>query len=177
MNYPIMSSIQHHNFIDQDNFLAGCLLEFDFSCEFGFGSDFSSIFGNGWDDTLSYDNDDVSCEVSIEGFVKLKRKRKRKKRRKNRSYRLDSVKNSCWFTNFLQPGKVRSLTYDLSSSDRFGEFRHWFRMPLSKVESLVDTFIERGYIVPSRSQLHKDEFRERAETSTQKKHHYSPNRK
>ena len=128
MNYPIMSSIQHHNFIDQDNFLADCLLdnfladcllEFDFSREFGFGSAFSSIFGNGWDDTLSYDNDDVSCEVSIEGFVKLKRKRKRKKRRKNRSYRLDSVKNSCWFTNFLQPGKVRSLIYDLSSSDRF----------------------------------------------------------
>ena len=45
MNYPIMSSIQHHSFIDQDNFLADGLLEFDFSCEFGFESDFSSGCG------------------------------------------------------------------------------------------------------------------------------------
>ena len=38
MNYPIMSSIQHHSFIDH-------LLEFDFSREFGFESEFSSGCG------------------------------------------------------------------------------------------------------------------------------------
>ena len=107
----------------------------------------------------------MMCHVSslLRALLNSGASASKKKRRKNRTYCLDSVKNSCWFTNFLQPGKVRSLTYDLSSSDRFGEFRHWFRMPLSKVESLVDTFIEQGYIVPSRSQLHKHEFRERAE--------------
>ena len=35
------------------------------------------------------------------------------------------------------------MTYRLSSSDRFGEFRHLFRMPLSKVETLTGTLIPR----------------------------------
>ena len=36
-------------------------------------------------------------------------------------------------------------------------------MPLSKVEELTDTFINRGYLKPARSLLRQSEFRERSE--------------
>ena len=46
----------------------------------------------------------------------------------------------------MKPGPVRDLTYQLSESVRYGEFRHWFCMPLLKVEELTDKFIQRGHI-------------------------------
>jgi hypothetical protein len=52
---------------------------------------------------------------------------------------------------------------ELSTSDRFGEFRSYFRMPLSKVEELTDYFIIRGYLKPARSLMQRSEFRERSE--------------
>lgn len=58
---------------------------------------------------------------------------------------------------------MRNSTHELSSSDRFGKFHHWFRMPLAKVEHRADMFINRGYVKPARSLMHRAEFRERTE--------------
>ncbi len=81
----------------------------------------------------------------------------------NRLYCIESVKTSCWYLNFLEPGTVRDLTHELSLSDRFGEFRHWFRMPLAKVERLADIFINRGYVQPPRSYICQCKFCEHVE--------------
>jgi hypothetical protein len=78
-------------------------------------------------------------------------------------YRKESVLTSPWFINFLRPGFTRDLTHELSSSDRFGEFRSLFRMKLEKVEELTDILIERGYIVEPRTLKFRAEFRERSE--------------
>ena len=58
---------------------------------------------------------------------------------------------------------TRDMTNELLTSDRFGEFRSYFRMPLSKVEELTDYFIIRGYLKPARSLMRRSEFRERSE--------------
>jgi hypothetical protein len=73
------------------------------------------------------------------------------------------VKTSCRYLNFLKPDKMRDLTHELSSSDRYGEFCHWFQMPLSKVECLADILIKHGYVQPSWLLLRRPEFRERTE--------------
>ena len=73
------------------------------------------------------------------------------------------MKNSCWYRNFTRPGVTRELTHELSSSDRFGEFRQFFRMPLSKVEMLTDTLIQRGFVPTPRTKFRQAEFRERTE--------------
>jgi hypothetical protein len=72
-----------------------------------------------------------------------------------------SVKTSCWYVNYLKPGAVWDLTYDLSTSDRFGELRHWFRMPLFKVDQLTEMLMMNGCITEPRSLRRRDEFRER----------------
>jgi hypothetical protein len=41
-------------------------------------------------------------------------------------YCIESVKTSCWYREFLQPGPVRDLTYELSSLERFLEFVIFF---------------------------------------------------
>ena len=55
------------------------------------------------------------------------------------------------------------MTYELSSSDRYGKFWHWFRMPLTKVESIIDMLIDREYVKPARSLIRCAEFCERTE--------------
>ena len=109
--------------------------------------------------------DDDSCSFSVESYVRngRRRHRRRKKRRANRVYRKQSVLLSPWYVNFLRPGVTRDLTHELSSSDRFGEFRSLFRMKLEKVEELTNILIQRGYIVEPRSLRFRDEFRERSE--------------
>jgi hypothetical protein len=64
--------------------------------------------------------------------------------------------------NFLQPSRVRDLTNALSSLDRFSEFRDFFRMPLTKVEELLDIFIRHGYMHMPTSLSQRGEIRERA---------------
>jgi hypothetical protein len=73
------------------------------------------------------------------------------------------VKNSSWYRNFTALGVTRDLTHELSSSDRFGEFRHYFCMSLSKVDVLMDILITRGYVQFPRSRCRQAEFRERTE--------------
>jgi hypothetical protein len=78
-------------------------------------------------------------------------------------YRIKSVKTSCWYRKFLQPGPVRDLTHELSSLDRFLEFRDFFCMPLTKVKELANVFIRHGYLRMPRSLSWCAEFHERAE--------------
>jgi hypothetical protein len=134
---------------------------FRFDEPFNFGDSMNAAAGS----LLSYGAyDDDSCSFSVESSVQLRRRhRRRKQRRPNRLYRKESVKLSSWYRNFLRPGMTRDLTHELSTSDRYGEFRSLFRMPLSKVEELTDIFISRGYIEVPRSLNFREEFRERAE--------------
>ena len=139
---------------------------FRFDEPFNFGDSGGDGFSvNATGGSLSYGAyDDDSCSFSVESSVQLRRRRRRRKqRRPNRLYRKESVKNSSWYRNFLRPGMTRDLTHELSTSDRYGEFRSLFRMPLSKVEELTDIFISRGYIEVPRSLKFCEEFRERAE--------------
>jgi hypothetical protein len=82
-----------------------------------------------------------------------RRRRRRRQRRTNRLFRIESVKNLCWYRNFTRPGVTRELTHELSSSDRFDDFHQFFRMPLSKVEVLTDTLIHRGFIPTPRTKF------------------------
>jgi hypothetical protein len=58
---------------------------------------------------------------------------------------------------------MRDLTHELSSSDCFGKFYSWFRMPLAKVEVLMSTLINHGCIVLPRLHRHRSKFREQSE--------------
>jgi len=149
--------------LDDDSFSVDFSLEllsaFDFG---GFELPGESLFS-----FRSYENeyDDASFSFSVESYVGVRNQnqRRRKTRRPNRQFRKKSVKESCWYREFLRPGITRELTHELSTLDRFREFRNWFRMPLSKVEELTDIFISREYIKPARSLRYRAEFRERSE--------------
>lgn len=60
-------------------------------------------------------------------------------------YEFGDVYEANWYRQYLQPS-IRQRTYDLSERDRFGEFSCGFRMPLAKVDELVSTFLDRGWI-------------------------------
>ena len=153
------------------DFLSDFLPTIDFGEEFRFDDAFNfDDFGEGYGVVAtgsspsygSYDND--SCSYSVENSVRLSRRRRlRKQRSPNRLYRKESVLLSSWYKYFLRPGLTRDLTHELSTSDRFGEFRSLFRMPLSKVEELTDLLISREYIKVPRSLRFREEFRERSE--------------
>ncbi len=78
-------------------------------------------------------------------------------------YRKESVLLLPWYVNFLRLGFTRELTHELSSSDRFGEFRSLFRIKLEKVEELTNILVERDFITVPRSLKFHHEFRERSE--------------
>ena len=112
-----------------------------------------------------FDSNAVSVEYSHDDAARggYRCRQHRRQRCSNRMYRIESVKTSCWYREFLWPGPVRELTYELSLRDRYSEFRDFFRMPLSKVDELVDIFVQRGYIPTPRSLFRRGEFQERAE--------------
>jgi hypothetical protein len=135
----------------------------DFSAKFDFQANFAA-FDPDDDRSGSVSPDSVSGLFSSGlGSPCRRRRRRRHRRRMNCLYRIESVKTSCWYLNFLKPGTVCDLTHELSLSDRFGEFCHWFQMPLAKVEHLADIFIYRGYVQPPRSYICQCEFREHVE--------------
>jgi hypothetical protein len=121
---------------------------FDFSdqflAEFGFGNFLPAeglLFSFR---SYNHEFDDASFTFSVESYVGVGNHHRpcRKKRRPNCQYRKkSSVKKSCWYREFLRPGMTRDLTHELSASDRFGEFRSYFLMLLSKVEEVTDTFL------------------------------------
>jgi hypothetical protein len=122
----------------------------DFVASFGFGADFGAVFDNfgdffGGSVTSDFEVDSCGSSSNDRGGH-CRRQRRRRRCRPNRLFRVESVKNSSWYRNFTAPGETRDLTHELSLSDRFGKFRHYFCMPLSKVEALTDTLITRGYV-------------------------------
>ncbi len=58
---------------------------------------------------------------------------------------------------------MRELTHELSMSDRYSQFRHFFCMPFSKVEELTSLLIDRTYVPFPSSRLHQVEFHEQTE--------------
>ena len=149
-----MSSPPSEELLASFDFLAELLLPaidfgegFRLDEPFNFGDSGDGLSVNATGSSLSYGAyDDASCSFSVESSVQLRRcHRRHKQRRPNRLYRKESVKLSGLYRNFLRPGMTRDLTHELSTSDRYGEFRSLFRMPLSKVEELTDIFISRGY--------------------------------
>ena len=88
-----------------------------------------------YDGLLDNDNDDGTNEG-----------RPRKQRSPNLyPYSFGNVYEANWYRQYLKP-EVRDRTYALSSRDRFGEFRAHFRMPLAKVDDLVERFLDEGWI-------------------------------
>ena len=89
-----------------------------FGVDFTYGDafDFQSI--SSW--AFEYVN--VLCEFSVERRLR----RRQKKRRTNPVFRFENIKKSCWYRYFTRPGVTREIMHELSSSDQFGEFRHWF---------------------------------------------------
>jgi len=149
--------------LDDDSFFVDFSSELQAAFDFGgFELPGGSLFSFG-----SYENeyDDASFLFSVESYVGVRNRnhRSRKKHCPNRQFCKKSVKKSCWYREFLRPGITRNMTHELSTSDRFGEFRNWFRMPLSKIEELTDIFINREYIKPARLLMYRAEFRERSE--------------
>jgi len=140
----------------------------DFGASFGFDADFGAVFGNfAFADffrgsvTSDFEVDSCGSSSDDRSGHRCRLKRRRRRRRPNRIFRVESVKDSSWYRNFTAPGETRDLTHELSSSDRFGLFRHYICMPLSKVEALTDKLIERGYVRFPRSRCRQAEFRER----------------
>ena len=145
------------------DFSSDILREFNFGTEFDFGREFSFEGGGSWS-VGSFEYDGVSVEYSDDEIHRhCCRRHCSRRRRPNRMYCIESVKTSCWYHEFLQPGPVRDLTYKLSSPDRFSEFRDFFCMPLMKVDELVDVFIWRGYLRMPKSLSQRAKFHERAE--------------
>ncbi len=114
------------------DFSSEILRQFDFGAEFNFGREFSFV-GDGASTSSwsfgSFNYDDISISYSNEdGFRCCLNCRLNQWRRQwlNRMFRIESVKSSCWYHEFLEPGPVRDLTYDLSFADRFLEFCSFF---------------------------------------------------
>jgi len=143
--------------------------EVDYSEAFDFGVDFSFLpevdfFATSTPGDDEFEYDDVSCDVSFVSYDdsfssdirRCRRRKTRKKRSKNCTYYCASVRTSCWYINYLAPGNVRELTHELSTSDRYGKFHHWFCMPLYKVEELT-TLLMTGvmYVIRGHSGVHK----------------------
>lgn len=159
------------------------VIDLNFSADFGdFGADFGASFGfdaigddfgnfafpDFFGDSVTSDFEDGSYASSFasddtRGHRRRQRRRRCRPRRLNQLFRVESVKKSCWYKQFTAPGKTRDLTHLLSSSDRYGEFRHYFRMPLSKVEELTDKLIDNGYVHYPRTRSRQAEYRERTE--------------
>ena len=115
---------------DLGNFGEDFAAEFDFGADFGaafsnFGGDFDN-FGDFFGSSVSIEWDDFSLSASVQS--PRRRRRQRRKRRPNQLFSVESVLTSCWYTRFTRPGMTRELTHELSSSDRYGDFRAFFCM-------------------------------------------------
>ena len=60
-------------------------------------------------------------------------------------YEFGNVFKANWYIKFLHPN-VRDRTYHLSTRDRYGSFCGLFRVPLYKVDELVQLFLNKGWI-------------------------------
>jgi hypothetical protein len=128
-----------------------------FALSFGFGTAFDAGFGN-VDGSVIVQFDDASLCSSLSGDGESPPRQVRHQRRPNCHYHVDSVTESAWYRYFTRPGRVRELTHEISASDRFSQFHHFFWMPLSKVEELTNLLIERGYVPFPRTRTRRFEF-------------------
>ena len=135
--------------------------DFQRAFDFDFGTAFDAGFSN-FEGSVTAEFDDESIG-DWSGGSGRPRQTRRRVRRANRVYRIESVTESAWFRYFTRPGMTRELTHELSASDRFGHFRHYFCMPLWKVEELADLLIRCGYVPLQRTRFRQAEFRERTE--------------
>ena len=111
----------------------------DFGADFCFGGDFSSFLPKLEVDFFEESSllgvdlfayNDVSISHSVESLVLFGLPKKKQQKRKQRfpnhtSYRA-SVRTSCWYKNYLEPGQGQETTHELSRYNRYGEFSHWF---------------------------------------------------
>jgi hypothetical protein len=106
------SSLRGDAFLSNDfssEFQFDCAFGLDGEFDFGFGGDFNFLsthesgFGGSplGDDQFEYDG--VSIDHSIEDYVAFRHRRRRRIRRTNRHFRIESVKKSCWYLQFLKP--------------------------------------------------------------------------
>ena len=129
------------------------------------GNPFDNPFSaNPFDDPFNYDpfnyvphpDDDVTDEDNGG-------KSTRKPRRRNDSpHVFGDVFEANWYRQFLCP-EVRDRTYRLSSRDRYGDFRCLFRLPLKKVDDLVNTFLEKDWIRLSKHCRNDEQLRVKAQ--------------
>ncbi len=133
-------------------------LDVDFGADFTFKDAFDfDCIGSG-----SFEYNNISCEFSDEHMLWLQQCIRQKKHMANCTYSFENIEKSCWYQYFMRRGRTQELTHELSSSNRFGDFRHWFCMPLAKVEVLTNILIDCGYIVPPRSHQQCVVFHERS---------------
>ncbi len=119
----------------------------DFGADFTFEDafDFASI------GSRSFEYDNESCKFSDECMLQLQQCICQKKHVTNHTYHFENIEKLCWYQYFTRRGRTQELMHEISSSNRFGDFFHWFCMPLAKVEVLTNILIDCGYIVPPRS--------------------------
>ena len=97
------------------------------------------------------DEDDFSCDGDddnywYDGGVDLE-PRGRKIRAPNKyAYEFGKLEDANWHRKFLKEGVVREQTYEKSARNRFGTFRGHFRMPLKKIDTLVELFLTKGWV-------------------------------
>ena len=135
-------------------------VDYDFGCEISFGEYGSSL------SVGSFNYDGVSIEDSNEGSNRSCSGQHHHHCRGNQPkhmYRIESMKSLCRYCEFLWPGPVRDLTYELSFSDCISEFRDFFCMPLSKVEKVTGLMKQRGYMWMPRSLSWRCKFDEHVE--------------
>jgi hypothetical protein len=147
--------------------------DFDFgACFSNFGADFKHFFefGPAFDAGFSNFGGSVSvmlddASVPLGGWLDGggRPRRDRRVRRPTRHYRIESVHESALYRYFTRPGMTRELTHELSASDRYSQFCHFFCMPLWKVEELTSLLIERAYVPFPCSRSRQVEFREQTE--------------
>ncbi len=128
----------------------------NFAAKFNFGREFAPTEDNNSYNSL-FDSDSEFDEHYVDESMSRQKHhqcRPHQKHPKNRFYWNALVKTSCWYVKFLHPD-VQELMSKVSMSDQNGEFCHCFRMPLEKVERLVDLFIQRGYIPEPKRTMHK----------------------
>jgi len=136
----------------------------DFALSFGFGAEFDAGFGNfnGGSEIVQFNDASLGSSLFGDGGSHC-HLQVRHQHLPNRHYHVVSVTQSAWYRYFTCPGRVRDLTREISASDWFSQFHHFFRMPLSKVEELTNLLMERGYVPFPRTRSRQAEFKERTE--------------
>jgi hypothetical protein len=101
-----------------DNLLSTFDTDIDFGSGFGefddnFAADFDlhSNFDAGFDDFGDFVGEDDDFSFSSFGSECGDHPNERHNRRSNRLFHIESVRTSCWYKQFTEPGEVRELTY------------------------------------------------------------------